>query len=429
MQNQLLPFRQPIKASVSLPGSKSLSNRALLIAACAKGTSVIENVPVNQDVSAAIDALKALGISFAYDRQKAVIQIEGCQGQFPRRKARIFCNEAGTLTRFIIPLCAGQCEGEYLIDAAPRMRERPIQDQLEVLDALGMKAEYTSRFKHLPMTIYAVGLCSRQVQVRGEKSSQFLSGLLMAAPLIENGLSIESWVEHRQPYVDMTVKVMGDFGVCVRKNDRIYQVLGKQSYQACRYRIEPDVSTASYFWALAAISGGEVKVCGISRASIQGDIRFLEVLEKMGCVVIEEQSSITVKRTGSLKGVTVNMRNFSDTFMTLAAIASFADSDTRITGLAHTKAQESDRLRAMSDGLKRLGIAVTADGDSIDICPQQSCLKAGVVESCNDHRIAMSLALLGLVQDGVWINGAECVSKTCPDYFERINKIVQQSRL
>lgn len=426
MAQQSLPLAtKKIFAEVSLPGSKSLSNRVLLIAAIAKGESVIDNLPLSKDVLAGVGALKALGISHQFDNVLGRIVIQGAHGAFPNQKARVFCNEAGTLTRFIIPLCAVQKTGEYYIYAAQRMMARPIAEQLQVLTSLGMHAQYEERQESLPMAISAHGLNQKEsLSIDGDKSSQFLSGLLIAAPLIDNGLKIHSNTNHPQPYVQMTVDMMREFGVTVDVEQNVYKVQGSQTYQARHYVIEPDIATASYFWALAAITQGQVKVKHVTRNAKQGDIRFLEVLEKMGCRVIVEHDGICVVGGDVLNGVTVDMRNFSDTFMTVAAVACFAQGETHITGLAHTRLQESDRVSAMAEGLTRLGVKVKTTADSIHIYPQASTLKAAVVEGHNDHRIAMSLALIGIKQRGVMINGAECVSKTCPDYFERMVKII-----
>ena len=417
-----------VVAEVTLPGSKSLSNRVFLIASIAEGQSVIENIPLSKDVLAGIGVLKALGIKNDFDENLGRIMIQGSNGYFPKEHAKIFCNEAGTLTRFIIPLCAAQQSGEYHIYAGKRMMRRPIAEQLRVLEELGMAVEYKAQNYKLPITILAKGLKQRKVlSINGNQSSQFLSGLLITAPLIEGGLKIYSKTDHRQPYVQMTVDMMRDFGISVDVDKQYYQVAGGQSYQAGYYAIEPDISTASYFWGLAAITHGNVKIKNVRLNAKQGDIRFLEVLQKMGCTIISVEDGISVIGSQTLKGVSIDMRNFSDTFMTVAAIACFAEDETHITGLSHTRFQESDRVSVMAEGLMCLGMKVTTTIDSIHIYPKASKLKAAIVEVYDDHRIAMSLALIGLRQEGVVINGAECVSKSCPDYFERMEKIIQLS--
>lgn len=426
MTQQSLPLAtKKISAELSLPGSKSLSNRVLLIAAMAKGESLIENLPLSKDVLAAVDALKSLGINYQFDKVSGRILIQGANNVFANQKASVFCNEAGTLTRFIIPLCAAQNTGEYYIYSADRMMARPIAEQLKVLTSLGMKAHYEKKLDSLPMTILANGLNQQgTLHIDDTKSSQFLSGLLIAAPLISNGLKIYLTTDYPKPYVQMTVDMMRQFGVVVEVDQKFYKVIGNQTYQSQYYLIEPDISTSSYFWALAAITNGSVKVKHVTLNAKQGDICFLKVLEEMGCGVMVEHDGIRVVGSNVLKGVTVDMRHFSDTFMTVAAVACFAKGETHITGLKHTSLQESDRISTMAEGLTRLGVKVKITSDSIHICPQESTLQAAVVEGHSDHRIAMSLALIGLKQAGVIINGSECVSKTCPDYFERMAKII-----
>ncbi|MFZ9034680.1 MAG: 3-phosphoshikimate 1-carboxyvinyltransferase [Francisellaceae bacterium] len=416
---------QPVAAKINLPGSKSIANRVLLIAAVAKGVSVIENVPANKDVQACIDVLKALGVKHDYKPHQCQITIYGNSGVFAVDHARIYCHEAGTLTRFIIPMCATQQQGEYYIFAADRMMERPMADQLDVLVTLGMCYESLNKPKSLPLMLHAQGLENKEVEISGQKSSQFLSGLLLAAPLISGGIDIHSQVDHMEPYVKITTEVMAEFGVDVDVDGHRYRVKPDQSYVARDYVIEPDVSTASYFWALAALSDGSVKVNNVGLSAKQGDIRFLQVLKQMGCDVRDDHDGICVTGSGSLKGVRVNMRGFSDTFMTVCALAVFAEGETHLTGLAHTRLQESDRIEAMAEGLKTLGINVETHDDGISVYPQKSSLRPGSVSSHNDHRIAMSLALIGVKLPGVIIEGAESVAKTCPDYFERMRAMIQ----
>ena len=422
--NALQLAKTPVHASIDLPGSKSLSNRVLLIAALACGRSKITNLPTSKDVQAGIGALKSLGVVYLLSKDQTEIEISGCGGSFPTKNARVFCNEAGTLTRFIVPLAAAQTQGEYYIYAAKRMMERPIAQQLEILNDLGLQASYEHNAQRLPMTIHAKGLTSvKKVSIQGDKSSQFLSGLLIAAPFIKNGLTIESQTNHPQPYVKMTTDMMQFFGVDIIQKDNQYTVKN-HSYQAKDYAIEPDLSTASYFWALALLTGGEVHVKNVKKQAKQGDIRFLEVLAKMGATVVEENQGISVIATQTLKGVTVNMRNFSDTFMTVAVLACFAQGQTHISGLSHTRLQESDRVFAMEEGLKKLGVKVESTQDTLHIYPQESNLQSAEVQGHNDHRIAMSLALIGARVPGVVINGSQCVAKTCPDYFERMNALI-----
>ncbi|MED7789247.1 3-phosphoshikimate 1-carboxyvinyltransferase [Francisella sp. 19X1-34] len=424
MKNFIPKNKTQIKQNVYLDGSKSISNRSLIIAAMAEGETRFENLPNSADVLACVAALKELDCTIEHNQDSKTLTIVGCNGEFQNKNAKIFCNESGTLTRFIIPMCAVQGSGDYYVYAKQRMMERPLADQLKPLEKLGMKAQYHEKAHAMPMTIKADSLVGGSIEVDGKKSSQFASGLLMAAPFIQQGLTLNSITDHKQPYLDMTAKVMAEFGINVDIENNTYKAKKSDYTSPGRYVVEPDVSTASYFWAFAAITGSTIKVMNVTKESKQGDIKFLDVLEMIGCSVKYYDDGVEVTGTKKLKGVNVNMRNFSDTFMTLAAIACFADSDTYISGLSHTRGQESDRVSAMAEGLTKLGMYVETTQDTILISPSRSKFKPAEVDSHNDHRIAMSLALLGLKNDGVVINNAEAVSKTCPDYFDRMRTLV-----
>ncbi|KEI35652.1 3-phosphoshikimate 1-carboxyvinyltransferase [Allofrancisella frigidaquae] len=424
MKDCIPRLRLQVKKQVTLDGSKSLSNRALIIAAVAKGQTSFENLPNSADVLACVAALKELGCDLKHNRETKSLIINGCDGVFKNKKAKIFCNESGTLTRFIIPMCATQDGGEFYVYAKQRMMERPLADQLKPLENLGIQVTYHNTEYAMPITIHSNLLNGGGIQVDGKKSSQFASGLLMAAPLMQKGLSLESITDHKQPYLEMTSKVMLEFGVNVEVDNNIYKAKNSNYVSPGRYVVEPDVSTASYFWAFAAITGSAIKVLNVTKHSKQGDIKFLEVLQKIGCAINYYDDGIEVIGNNQLKGIHVNMRNFSDTFMTLAAIACFAEGDTYIEGLSHTRGQESDRVAAIAEGLTRLGVYVETTKDSILISPARSSLKSAEVDSYNDHRIAMSLALLGLRIDKVIITNAEAVNKTCPDYFDRMRSLV-----
>ncbi|ASG68210.1 3-phosphoshikimate 1-carboxyvinyltransferase [Francisella halioticida] len=413
-----------INQNIYLDGSKSISNRSLIIAAMADGETKFENLPNSADVLACVAALKALGYAIEHNQSEKKLTILGCSREFQNQKAEIFCNESGTLTRFIIPMCAVQKSGDYYVYAKQRMMERPLADQLKPLEKLGMKALYHERNYAMPLTINADSLKGGSIKVDGKKSSQFASGLLMVAPFMQQGLALSSITDHKQPYLDMTAKVMAEFGIDVNIENNMYTTKKFNYTSPGRYVVEPDVSTASYFWAFAAITGSIIKVMNITKKSKQGDIKFLDVLEMIGCEVKYCGDGVEVTGTEKLKGINVNMRNFSDTFMTLATIACFADSDTYISGLSHTRGQESDRVSAMAEGLTKLGVYVETTQDSILISPSRSKFQSAEVDSFNDHRIAMSLALLGLKNDGIIINNSEAISKTCPDYFDRMRILV-----
>ena len=423
MYNSLAKMKESQNVSIKIAGSKSISNRAILIAALSQGSSVIRNLPNIQDVSIMVKALQSLSIPIKLNKRKQYIKIAGCNGILPKKNNNIFCKNSGTLTRFVIPVCATQNEKSYYIYASKQMTKRPIKELLLALEKLNMSAEYTNEKYKLPVHIKARNLYHNIIKINDKKSSQFLSGLLIASPYIKGGLSIKSQYKNDKSYVQMTIKIMKIFGVNVRKNKNTYIVRSEQYYKSNQYTVEPDISTASYFWALAAITNSTVQIQGATTKSIQGDIKFLNILKKMGCTINEKKGGISVTGNTKLKGILVNMKDLSDTFMTVAVIACFAQSHSYITGVFHTKFQESNRIFAITQGLKKLGIFVKSDQDSIYISPKNSVLCSGVVNSFNDHRIAMSLALIGLKHENIIVENVECVKKTCPDYFEKMNKI------
>jgi len=356
------------------------------------------------------------------DRINYTAEIEGFGGKFPNKQAAIYCQDAGTATRFLIPACAA-IPGEYQFSASPRMSERPLAPLLNVLKKQGAHFNFRESSGYMPLVMEAHGLKGDEVYIDITQSSQFLSGLLMAAPYAKSPMKLKTGALTNKPYVAMTCAMMATFGISTQRDENTIFV-PEGVYQACDYAIEPDASTASYFFAMAAITAGKVHVKGMTRACLQGDIRFLEILEKMGCKVIEEQGGITVVGTTHLKGLgEVDMAGFTDTFMTVAVLAVFADQSTTIKSLAHTRLQESDRVAAIVEGLNRLGIQTETTADSITIHPGKSY--GAAVSSHRDHRIAMSLSLIGLKVPGVIIEGADAVAKTCPNYFQLLKRVCQ----
>ena len=421
IQNAIPFANKPIQVNISLPGSKSLANRALIIAALADGKSCIKNMLFSDDIEACLMALGTLGIQVDVNRKDASVNLIGGNGHFCSG-VDIYARDAGTVARFLLPACA-TAGGEYSFSASKRMSERPMGVLFDILSSQGVKFHYQNKKGYLPVTFESFGLSGGYYQIPGKQSSQFLSGLLISSVYAKSKTILESNVLHQQPYVAMTVEIMKSFGIAISREGNQYYIEAGQSYKGIDYTLEPDVSTASYFWALAALTQGSVMVRNINFNCSQGDIKFLNVLEKMGCTVLEKEEGILVKGPEQLIGVSVNMRSFSDTFMTLSTLACFAKGETYITGIAHTRLQESDRIEAMAQGLRQLGAIVITSADSILIKP--SDLHGGIVSGCNDHRIAMSLALMGVKVPNVIIDGADCVKKTCPDYFERMQSIVK----
>lgn len=417
MKQSIRAASAPIVARVTIPGSKSITNRALLLAALAEGDSILHDMLLSDDTAVFVKALQQLGISIQVDPATRSCRIIGGQGKFPHSRANIGCADAGTAARFLLAACAA-VPGVYVFDGSPRLRERPLAPLLKVLCDQGATV-VPEGAKKMPFTLSgADGLRGGRIEIEGTETSQFFSALLMIAPLAKLPVVVTAKEMVSRPYIEMTCSMMADFGVKVQQlDDASYSVSVPQCYQGCEYVIEPDLSTASYFFAAAAVTGGAVTIQAVDRMKCkQGDIAFLTVLEKMGCDVMESATGLTVKTPKVLQGVVVNMQDFSDTFMTLAAIAPFAKTPTTITGIAHTRLQESDRITAMRKGLEQLQIKVEEGPDSITIYPGSP--KAGVIDSHNDHRIAMAFSIIGLRVSGIEIDGAECVAKTCPAFFD-----------
>lgn len=411
----LKSINHPVHAALDLPGSKSVTNRALLLAALAKGRSQLTNFLRSDDSIAFMQSLASLGVEF--EEHETILMVDG-KGKL-ESSDRVWCQDAGTAARFLLAACSA-FKGMFLLDGTERLRERPLVDLVKVLRALGAEIDKDQ----LPCTIRGNVLTGGKIHLDAHKSTQFVSALLMISPFMQQPLTLITDNLNRQAYIDITCQMMKSFGVEVEVTKDRYHVPLLQTYHAREYAIEPDLSTASYFFAAAALTAGNITVRGINRQHcLQGDIRFLEVLGKMGCQVTAHEHSVTVQGPQRLHGVEVNMQDFSDPFLTLAAIAPYADSPTLIKGLAHTRLQESDRVTAIATELTKLGVVVKTGADWIQIFPSQP--KAATVFSHHDHRVAMSLAILALKTPGIQLEYSGCVAKTCPDFFERINGLLK----
>jgi 3-phosphoshikimate 1-carboxyvinyltransferase len=418
---QISPIRHPLSASVRVPGSKSLTNRALLIAALAGGITRLTNALFSDDSKYFANALKTLGFEVQRDEVEAAMTVTGLGGRIPSKKAELFIGNAGTAARFLSAfLTLGH--GEYILDGEPRMRERPIGDLIEALHQLGVELEATNNCP--PVEIFAKGLSGGKTKIAGNISSQFLSALLMVAPYASSPVEIEVTTElNSRPYVDMTLAVMRDFGIDVERDGYKSFKIPTTFYKSqIIYPIESDASAASYFFSAPAICGGTVRVENISRNSRQGDIAFLEILEQMGCTIREDGNSIEVTGTDSLKGIDADMRDIPDTAQTLAVTAPFASSPTRIRGIASARLKETDRVQATCTELARLGIHVEEHEDGMTIYPCDK-IRPVTIQTYNDHRMAMAFSLIGLRVPGIMIENPSCVSKTFPTFFEVLDAL------
>jgi 3-phosphoshikimate 1-carboxyvinyltransferase len=438
---RITPTNQPLNATVRVPGSKSLTNRALLIASLADGRTRITNALFSDDSKYFAGALQTLGFDIRLDERYHEMTVTGLGGKIPADRADLFIGNAGTAARFLTAfLTLGH--GEYTLDGDPRMRERPLGDLVEALSQLGAKvlplaSPERNGMREIcpPIKIIASGLPGGSTKIAGDVSSQFLSALLMIAPYAQTPVEIELVTRlNSRPYVDMTLAIMQDFGVEVKRTGYESFTVPITRYQvpisnspnlnppSSTYVIESDASAASYFFAAPAICGGTVNVENISRRSTQGDITFLDILTQMGCLVSETDNGIRVTSHPPLHGVDVDLRDLPDTAQTLAVIAPFADTPTRIRGIASARVKETDRIQATCSELARLGVRVEEHEDGMTIHPCKT-MRPAIIQTYNDHRMAMSFSLIGLRFDGVTVENPACVSKTFPAYFETLGAL------
>ncbi len=418
----ILPIERPLRAAVRVPGSKSLTNRALLLAALASGRTCLTNALFSDDSLYFAEALKQLGFEVLLDHALAEMTVEGLGGDIPASRAELFIGNAGTAARFLTALLT-LGDGEFIVDGDERMRQRPIGDLAAALGDLGADIRAVDSSSSLPasppLKVLAAGLKGGRARVAGEASSQFLSAVLMVAPYAHGAVELSVTGElNSRPYVDMTLAVMDEFGVSVRREGYERFWIEPAVYRPREnYAIESDASSASYFFAAAAILGGSVRVEDITRRSKQGDLAFLEVLERMGCAIVEREGGIEVSRLAELNGVDADMRDMPDTAQTLAAIAPFASGPTRIRGIASARLKETDRIAATCAELARLGVEVKQHSDGLAVQPCSS-IRPAAVRTYNDHRMAMAFALIGLRTPGIRIENPACVAKTFPEYFK-----------
>jgi 3-phosphoshikimate 1-carboxyvinyltransferase len=409
------PLVDPVDANVTVPGSKSYTNRALVCAALAQGTSMLVGALASDDTAAMLDCLACLGIVVGASPQSDTWTVAGCGGHLPRQTASLSCRLSGTTARFITPLaCLG--DGPYRIGGAAPLQARPMADQFAALRSLGAAITTPEAPDHLPAFLERGSFRGGSVSVAGNVSSQFLSGLLLAAPCYPAGIDVTVTTELvSRSYVDLTLDSIAAFGgrVSSATDDRFVVATG--GYRAGHYVVEPDASAASYFFAAAAVTGGRVRVNGLRRASRQGDVALVDILAAMGCAVNDTPHGLEVIGPEQLHGVEVDMRDCSDVAQTLAAIAPFADSPTRITGIGFIRRKETDRIAAVVNELRRCGIQADEEADGILIRP--GVPRPAEVHTYDDHRMAMSFALLGLRVPGITILDPSCVAKTFPTYW------------
>jgi len=416
---EIQPLKSAIDASPAVPGSKSYTNRALITAALASGQSTLRGALFSDDTQYMAAALNQLGIRVQTNPLNHTFTVDGADGQVPDTDADIFVGNAGTAARFLTAFLA-LGDGHYRLDGVARMRERPMDQLFDALKKIGVEVTYHQNPGCFPATVSGRGRARASVQLSlpGNASSQFISGLLLAAPYFGAGACIR--VEGQlvsKPYLSMTTSVMASFGVHVDNGSfRAFSVARGQRYRGTDYYVEPDASAASYFFAAAALLGGKVTVQGLGSNSQQGDLQLVQILERMGAAVEQTESSTTVTGRGPLRGVEVDMKNLSDVAQTLAVVAPFATSPTRITGIGFIRRKETDRIGAVVTELKRLGIDAVEEEDGYTIQPGTP--QPAQIRTYDDHRMAMSFALIGLKAPGITIQNPACTSKTFPNYFD-----------
>ncbi len=420
----------PKTITVSVPGSKSITNRALLLATLAQGTSTLKGCLFSDDSRHFLKCIQALGFDTNVDENNAEITVTGHGGSIPVSEASIYVGSAGTAARFLTAYL-GITPGTWHLDASEQMRRRPMGPLLRALESLGCEISCHEKADCFPFTLNSKGFGKDTVSVDIGSSSQFLSALLIAANLSEKDMNIEVLGTHGMAYIDMTTTMMEQFGVLTSKTagfdeNTLYKVASGQTYHALDYQIEPDLSAACYFYAAAALLGNSVIVEHVTDKSMQGDLRFLDLLVQMGCRLTDTPKGlcITGPKDGKLKGIAADLSAFSDQAITLAALAPFADSPTTITGIGHIRLQESDRLHAIVTELGKMGIRCDETENSVTIYPgtPTPC----TVDTYEDHRMAMGFSLIGLRVPGIVINDPECCRKTFENYFEVLDDFISR---
>ncbi|MFD3283912.1 3-phosphoshikimate 1-carboxyvinyltransferase [Alteromonas macleodii] len=413
-----------VSGEVNVPGSKSLSNRALLLAALAEGETELTNLLDSEDIEHMLNALTKLGVSYRLSEDKTQCVVQGNGGAFNvAEPLELFLGNAGTAMR---PLCAALAASnvDTVLTGEPRMEERPIGDLVDALREADADVTYLKNEGYPPLQIKGKTLNGGEMSVDGSVSSQFLTALLMAAPLFSGDVTIRIKGELvSKPYIDVTLDTMAKFGVTVKNdNYQTFTISGDAKYIAPgKFMVEGDASSASYFLAAGAIKGGTVRVTGIGQNSIQGDIRFADVLEAMGATVVWNDEYVEI--TGApLKGVNMDMNHIPDAAMTIATTALFAEGPTTMTNIYNWRVKETDRLAAMATELQKLGAKVEEGHDYIKVWPTDS-LKHAEIDTYNDHRIAMCFSLVALSDTPVTINDPGCTRKTFPDYFTRFKTL------
>lgn len=435
-------IKEPIDWYVTVPGSKSMTNRALLMAALSADTVTLEGVLFSDDSRYFIHSLKSLGFVVEVEEEKRRVTVKGENGTIPKKESEIYVGSAGTAARFLTAML-GMSDGSYTIHASDQMKKRPMEDLFKLLEKSGAKITYLEKEGFLPIHIEGRNFPEKEskkeallemrkqpdrltVQLDIKRSTQFLSAMLLISPMIPEGLLVEITSEKTDgSYIRITRDMMEDWGVHVAFDGKNYEVAKDAGYRKKEYSVEPDMSAACYFYGAAAITGGKALVRNVHRDNTQGDKKFLDVLEELGCTVTDTEEGICVQgpEDGKIHGIDVDMNDFSDQTMTLAAMAPFASEPVHITHIGHIRLQESDRIHAIVTELTRAGICCEEEKEAVTIYPGTP--HAAVIETYEDHRMAMAFALLGLKTDGIVIDNPMCCRKTFENYFQILDELTK----
>ncbi len=423
---EIKPVDQPLDFQIRPPGSKSITNRALLCAALADGKSKLRGVLDSDDTRVMLECLSKLGVQTERDaNDNTLLTVDGCGGHFPNSGVDLFVENSGTTIRFLTA-ALGLHGGKFRLQGIERMHQRPIGPLVDALNQLDLNVRADSP-GGCPPVVIASGRAERsECSISGSVSSQYLSGLMLGAPLATHGLTVKLTGDLvSKPYVSMTQQVMKSFGVELdlelASEPARFRCDQHQSYRAAEYSIEPDASAASYFWGAAAICGGRATVVGLNKNALQGDIAFVECLRKMGCQIEYGEQEITVMGRAQY-GIDIDMADISDTVQTLAVVALFADSPTRVRGVAHNRVKETDRIGDLATELRKIGAMVEEHEDGLTVTPGN--YGPTKIATYNDHRMAMSLALAGLKIPGIEIQNPGCTAKTYPDFFCDLERLI-----
>ncbi len=417
----VVPCEGPIRGTVRPPGSKSYTNRALVLSALARGTSTLSGALFSDDTLHMARGIEALGMRVVPDPDGKRFVVTGGGGSLGVDHASVFVGNSGTTARFLAPVMA-LGSGRFELDGNDAMRKRPIGPLLDALKSLGANAVSVGGNGCPPIRVESSGLEGGAARMPGGVSSQYFSALLMVAPCTRRGIVLEVDGDLvSKPYIEVTEQAMNAFGAQMRRDGfRRFEVAAGQ-YTAAAYAVEPDASAASYFFAAAAVTGGTILVPGLGTRSLQGDVGFVQLLEKMGCIVRQTETETEVTGPRKLAGIEADMSNLSDTAQTLAAIAPFAQGPTRVTGIGFIRRKETDRVGAVVKELVRMGIEAKEESDGFVVFPGTP--KPADIETYDDHRMAMSFAITGLVAPGIAIRQPGCVSKTFPDFFDVLARL------